>query len=175
MPRDPNRSDKIPESRPGHQEAGRHRQHEDARPQRRLVVGVAVQRQPDALQPDDQHELDAAARDRHQQAGHVARGELADLEQRQPEHRLGDPGLDDHEDDQQGDAADELAEHDRGLPAHRVVPVGLDAVGDADEDRAEAEGERDVAPPVDLAAPPHAVVAQLQVGPQRAEDADRAG
>ena len=51
--------------------------------------------------------------------------------------------------------------------------VRLDAVGDADQDRAQAEGEGDVAPPVDPAAVPLAVVAQPAVGPHGAEDADR--
>ena len=43
----------------------------------------------------------------------------------------------------------------------------------ADQDGAEAEGKRDVAPPVDAAGMPLAVVAKLAVGPHRAEDADR--
>ncbi len=54
-------------------------------------------RQPDALQPDDQHELQAAPAERAQQAGDVPGGERADLEQAQPEHRLGHVQLDPHE------------------------------------------------------------------------------
>ena len=57
-------------------------------------------------------------------------------------------------------------------PAHAVVPVGLDALGDADQDRPQADREGDVAPPVDPARVPLAVVAELAVGPQRAEHPD---
>ena len=56
-------------------------------------------------------------------------------------------------------------------PAHGVVPVGLDAHGDADQDGAQADREGDVAPPVDPARVPLAVVPELAVGPQRAEHA----
>ena len=44
-------------------------------------------RQPDALQPDDEHELDAAAAEGGEQARDVAGGEGA-VGQGQPEHRL---------------------------------------------------------------------------------------
>ena len=43
--------------RPGDEEAAGQREHVDAGPQRRALEAVAVQRQPDALQPDDEHEL----------------------------------------------------------------------------------------------------------------------
>ena len=52
---------------------------------------VAVLGQPDPLQPDDQHEHQAAARDRGEEAREDAEGERADPEQRQPEHRVRDP------------------------------------------------------------------------------------
>ena len=47
--------------RPRRQDTQRQGQHEDAGPERRRFVAVAVQRQPDALKPDDQHELQPAA------------------------------------------------------------------------------------------------------------------
>ena len=61
--------------RAGDQEADDQRQHVDAGPQRRLREVVAVLRQPDPLQPDDQDELQAAAAHRRQQRGEVARRE----------------------------------------------------------------------------------------------------
>jgi len=64
-----------------------------------------VQRQPDALQPDDEHELQPAAGDGHRQAGQVARREGADAEQAELEHRRLDAGLQDAERDQQRAAA----------------------------------------------------------------------
>ena len=90
-------------------------------PARSGVCGevVAVQRQPDSLQPDDQHELQAAAGDRAHQARHVARRVGADAEQAQPEHRLGDLRLDQAEDDQQATPA-ARPPSTRGL----VQPVG---------------------------------------------------
>ena len=65
---------------------------------------VAVQGQPDPLEPDDQHEHQATAADGGQEAGEDAGGEGADLEEAQREHRLAHPDLDDAEDDQQDDA-----------------------------------------------------------------------
>jgi hypothetical protein len=69
-----------------------------------------VQRQPDPLQPDDQHELHAAPGDGHHQAGDAARGEGPDAEQAELEHRLGDPGLDHREQGEQRDPAEQQAE-----------------------------------------------------------------
>ena len=93
-PRAPKRSDREPDIGPEIEEAGGQRQQVDAGPQRRLGVVVAVQRQPDPLQPDDQHELQPAAGDGRDQAGDAAGGERADPEQAELEHRLGDPRLD---------------------------------------------------------------------------------
>jgi hypothetical protein len=70
--RAPCRSGQPPGQRPGGEEADRQRQQVDPGPQRRLLEVVPVQRQPDPLQPDDQHELHAAAGDRGQQRGDVA-------------------------------------------------------------------------------------------------------
>src|SRR5580704_5010471 len=55
--------------RAGDEEPGGEREHVDARPQRRDGEVVAVQRQPDPREPDDQHELQAAAGDRAEQRG----------------------------------------------------------------------------------------------------------
>ena len=51
-------------------------------------------------------------------------------------------------------------------------PWGCRRHRDGDQDRAQPDGEGDVAPPVDAPAVTLAVVAQLAVGPDRAEDAD---
>ena len=69
---------------PGRREhPDRQREHVDAGPQRRLGERVAVLGQPDALQPDDQHEHQTAARDRGQERRQRAERERADAEQRQ--------------------------------------------------------------------------------------------
>ena len=69
--------------------------------------------------------------------------------------------------------AEDLGQHDRTGPSHGVAAVGQQAVGDAHQDQDQTDGKGDVAEPVDLGRHPHAVVVQLQVGPDRAENADR--
>ena len=90
------------------------------------------------------------------------------LEQVEVEHRLLDAGLDEAEDEQHEQAAADLGDHLGARPAHRVVAVGLDAVGDPDHDRDQADGEGDVAPPVDLGRLALGQVAQLGKAPDRA-------
>jgi RNA polymerase sigma-70 factor (sigma-E family) len=80
-----------------------------------------VQRQPDPLQPDDQHELHAASRRGRQDVGHVAHREPADLEQVHREHRVAPPVLDDHEDNEQRNATDQPRGHPGVGPPGRVV------------------------------------------------------
>ena len=94
----------VSRRRPGDQEADGQRQHVDAGPERRLREAVAVQRQPDALQPHDQHEHEPAAAERGQQRGDVAGREGADAEQAEPEHRIRDARLDHGEDGEQQQA-----------------------------------------------------------------------
>ena len=89
-----------------------------------------------------------------------------------PEHRMGDLGLDDPERDQDRQAAEDLGQHDRAGPAHGVAAVGQQAVGDADQDEDEPDGEGDVAQPVDLRRRAHAAVLELQVRPHGAHHAD---
>ncbi len=85
------------------------------------------------MQPDDEDEHEAATAQRREQAGDIAGSEGLDLEQRQMEHRLSDQGLDHTESDEHGDTPAELGDDDRVRPAHGVVAVGLDPVGDPDE------------------------------------------
>jgi hypothetical protein len=120
------------------------------RPQRGVGEAVAVTRKVDALQPDDEHELQAASADARQQRREIAGREGTDLEQIQVEHRLLDSSLDEAEEDQHDHAAADLRDHLGTRPTHRVVAVGLDAVGDADHDRDQPDREGGVAPPVDL-------------------------
>ena len=68
----------VPGGRAGEQHPDGERQHVDARPQRRLGEAVAVLGQPDALQPDDQHEHQAAARDGGQERRQRPERERAD-------------------------------------------------------------------------------------------------
>src|SRR5215469_1080902 len=87
--RAPYRSDSSPRHRPDQEEAHGQQDHVDARPQRGLAEAVAVLWQPDPLQPDDQHELDAAPAQGSEQAGDVARGERPDPEQARPSRNMG--------------------------------------------------------------------------------------
>ena len=135
--------------RPGEQHPDRQRQDVDTRPQRRVGEVVAVLGQPDALQPDDQHEHQAAAGDRREERRQRAERERADLEQRQAEHRVGDAALDHREGDQREDAAGEQDDHLGAPPAGRRAAIGPDPVGDGDHDQDQAEREADVARPVD--------------------------
>ena len=159
--------------RPGDEEAADQRQHVDPGPQRGLRKRVAVLRQPDPLQPDDQDELETAAPDRCEQRGKIAGGERPDAEQLEVEHRLFGVHLDQAEHGEEHDAAEQRREHERRGPAHRVPAVGLDPVGDADHDADEPEREGDVAPPVDPRGPPRADLAQRAVGPDRGDETDR--
>ena len=86
----------------------------------------------------------------------------------------GDLGLDDAEGDQQDHADDRARRAPRIGPAHGVVPVGLDPVGDPDHDQDETDREGDVAGPVDAGRPALAQLAQLEVAEDGAEQADRA-
>ena len=86
--RAPKRSERYPERRTGDQHAERQRQHVEAGAQRRVDVVDAVLGQPDALQPDDQHEHQPAARDRREERRERPERERADAKQRQAEHRV---------------------------------------------------------------------------------------
>ena len=163
----------VSRHRPGDQEAYGQRQHVDPSPQRRVGIVIAVQRQPDAGQPDDEHELQAAPGDRPEQGGRVPGREGPDLEQAHPEHRVGDLGLDDAERGQQGGPAGQPSEHPWVRPPGGVPAVGLDAVGDRGQQRPGAEREGEVARPVDPGPPGDGELAQAPVRPHRAERADR--
>ena len=152
---------------------GRQRQHVDARPQGRDGEVVAVQRQPDASQPDDQHELQSAAGHGTHETGRVPGCKCPYLEQSHPEHRLCDLGLDDAEHHQEDNAADQPGVHQRAGPAGGVPAVGLDAIGDGRQQAGRADREQDVARPVDLRALGGGDLPQAAVGPDGAPDADR--
>ena len=83
-----------------------------------------------------------------------------------------DPGLDDPEDGEDGDAAEDLGQHDRAGPAHGVPAVGQEPIGDADEDEDQAGGEGDVAQPVDGGGGAHTAVLELEIGPGGAGEAE---
>ena len=74
-----------------------------------------MQRQPDALQPDDEHELQPAAGHGHCERGDVAGGEGPYPEQAQLEQRIDHPALDHHERAEQEGAADRGARRPAGL------------------------------------------------------------
>ena len=114
-------------------------------PQRRHVEGVPVSRQPDALQPDDEHEHQATAAEGAEEAGEHAGGEGPDLEELQAEHRLVGVDLNEAEQDEERHADTELRQDHRVGPPHRVVSIGLDPVGDPDHHQDQPDGEGDVA------------------------------
>src|SRR5207344_2708629 len=97
----------------------------------------------------------------------------ADAQQVQVEHGLADPELDQAERRQQRGPAKQPGQDQRAGPAHRVPAVGLDAVGDADQDADQADREGDVAQPVDPGLGPDPDLAEAQVGPDGAADPDR--
>ncbi len=145
----------------------------DAGPERCVFVRVAVQWQPDALQPDDQHELEAAAADRREESGEDRHRERADLEQAHLEHGRLRAQLHEDEDHEEHDAADDAGEDPGVAPAGRRRAVGLDAVGDGREERGEAHREDDVAGPVELALVLDPDLVQRLERPDGADDPDR--
>ena len=56
-----------PGDRPGDEERDRERKQIDPGPQRRPLKAVSMQRKPDALKPDDEHELQPASAHRREQ------------------------------------------------------------------------------------------------------------
>ena len=159
--------------RPGHEETDSQRQQEDARPQRRALVAVAAVGEPDALQPDDEDELQPTARHRGQEACEVAEGEGPDLEQTHVQHRVLGPRLDDDEGYEQGDPAEELGQDRRGGPAHRARAVRLDAVGHPVSSRPRPRAKVTLPGRSSATLVPDADLVERGVGPDRAEDAER--
>ena len=82
-----------------------------------------MQRKPDPLEPDDQHEHEAAASKRGQQAGDASGREGPDAEEAEPEHGLLGAKFDEHEDAEHRQAAEELGEHKGRSPASRVIAL----------------------------------------------------
>ena len=121
---------------------GGQRDQGDPGPQRGHGERVAVAGQPDALQPDDEHEHEAAPPEGPEEAGEDAGREGADLEQLQAEHGLVGVHLNEAEEDQEGDTDAELEEHDRVGPPHGVAAVGLDPVGDPDHHQDQPDRRR---------------------------------
>ena len=162
----------VARRRSGAQHPDRQRQHVDAGVQRGLGEAVAVLGQPDALQPDDQDEHQAAACDRRQEGGQRSERERPDAEQRQTEHRIPRTLLDDHEGDQRHESGAEQGEHPGAAPADGVSVGRTDAVGDRDHDQDQPEREGHVPPPVDRRRPWRAELTQTGIGPDRSEDPD---
>ena len=130
-----------------------------------------MQRQPDALQPDDEHEVQTAACQGGQEAGDVTGAEHADFEQIQPEHGLRHMLLDEDKCHQRQRAADQAGEHKGIAPAHAGIAVRLDAIGDADQHGGQAEGEKKIAGDVEmLVFADGGCLVQGQVGPDGAAD-----
>ena len=141
----------------------------------RSRVVESVQRQPDALQPDDEHEHEPAPGQGGQEAGQGPEGEGPDLEQLQVEHGVLHPGLHHEEDGEKHDAGRQRSQ-DGGIgPPHHVAAVGADTGRDGHHDQDQPDPEGDVAPPVDRRRLADAALLQLEIGPDRPEDAERHG
>ena len=133
-----------------------------------------MKRKPDALKPDDENELESSPRQRRQKPGDVARGEHADPEQFQPEHRVRDVAFHDDEKGEQKSAAAELPDHRRIPPSHARSAIGLDRICEADQHQNEPRGEEYV--PWDVEALVLADGGRLvehQVRPHSPEDPER--
>ncbi len=130
-------------------------------------------RQPDALQPDDQHEHQPTAGHRREERRQAAEGERPDAKQRQPEHRLGDVLLDPGERGQACHSAGEQRDHPRAAPAGRVAAVGPDPEGHRHHDQDQPRGEGEVAPPVDRGMSWLTALLELEVRPDSADQTDR--
>ena len=169
-PRAPEPIGQAAEERPRNHEADREGDQGDAGPQRRLGEAVPVLGQPDALQPDDQHELDAhhdrwptgtrpgqtvvKARIRNSCNRIMGWGTLNSI--RTKTTRRTTPPM--------------TPASTFGIgPSHGVPAVGLNAVDDPGQQGDEADGEGDVPQPVDFGGDPDPVVLQLEVGPHRPE------
>ena len=152
-------------------EADRQRQHVDAGPQRRILEGIAVQGQPDALQPDDDHQIQAAACQCGQETGDIARAEHPDLEQLQPEHGFRYMLLDEDERHKRQRLRRSDRSAQRDSPTHGRVPIWLDPIGGADQKGGQAEGEKNIAGDVEmLVFADRGCLVQGQVGPDGAAD-----
>ena len=141
--RAPNRSDRIPDTGPAIRKprvSG-----SMAIPAHSGVTRevVAVQGQPDPLEPDDQHEHQPAAAEGGQEAGQHAGGEGPDLEQLETEHRLGTLVSMTQKATSRSTRRPPSAPSTSGL-VHPidVAAVGLDAVGDPDHDQDQPERRR---------------------------------
>ena len=132
-----------------------------------------MEREPDPLEPQNEHEVQAAAADGGEKCRQVPGRECADPEELEPEERGLHAPLADDEPGEEGDPDGDQAVDHRVRPPHRRGPVWLDPVRDADEDRGEPEAERQVAPPVDPGALGRAELLETEVGPDRPDDADR--
>ena len=130
---------------------------------------VAVQRKPDALQPDDEHELQTAATHRGHQPGEVTHAERRGAEEPDIHHGIGDPQLDDAEGHQRQQAEEDCAEDIRAGPSGRRLTVGLNAVGDAGQQHRQADTEGQDARPVEAAGRADAEFPQRPDAPDGAE------
>jgi hypothetical protein len=118
-------------------------------------------RAPDALEPDDEDELQPASRQRQHEPREVAHREGPALEQVEVEHWVGGVQLDEDEAHEDGDPAEQARQHEGAGPAHGVASVGLESVDDAGEQGNQPHREADVARPVDRRLEAPAVVTQL--------------
>ena len=128
MPREPNRSDRMPETGPEIRKPAVSGSRKMPAHSGVSAVVVAVQRQPDALQPDDQHELQAAAGDGDQHSPAMLPAVKARIRNRLS-WNIGSATLLSITTNaaSSADAADQQADDRRGSSSPWCVPVGLDA------------------------------------------------
>ena len=89
--------------------------------------------------------MEATSRDSSEQSNEVVESECRDAKQIGVKHRIIGASFNTHEGKEKGDAAAEHGNHPRIGPAHRVAAIGLNPIGDAADEKAQTQGEGEVA------------------------------
>ncbi len=133
-----------------------------------------MQWQPDALQPDNQHKLQAATPQGREKACGIPSSKHTNLEEIEPKHGVVYMQFDPDEGCQQHDAQKNGSDDQGITPAHWRPPVWLNTIGDPQQEDGEAKREGHVSQPVNLLMfTDGRCFAQHHVGPNGADDPNR--
>src|SRR5579875_3533298 len=111
----------------------------EASDKRCILVRYAMQRQKDALKPNDEHKAEPTARQSSRKQRDIAKCKCPDAEQTEVKQRLFDALLDDSKDNQHGETDGQAGKDKRRAPAHRMTTVGHDAVCEPKHDAKDAK------------------------------------
>src|SRR5579859_917987 len=100
-----------------------------------------MERQPDALKPDDEHKLETTASDARQETTGVSSSKHADFKKLQTEHRIFNVEFNPNERSQQKNAKDQSNDHQRIAPTSRRAAIGFNPVRDPYEQNRRASRE----------------------------------